>query len=644
MRVRLASYLLGSIAAFWWLISAASAQQQPSQAKLGEKTPNLTFKDDKNKTFRLYELKDKKAIVIVFLSFECPVSKSYSQPLSEIAKEFEKFGVTVWGLATNEDETPEEIAKSAKQFELAFPVFKDVRLRAAEALSADISPEVFVLDGNFILKYRGRIDDMYSERLKKHAKITEHNLRQVLAELVTGRPVSVSATRAVGCPIVRSEPAVSKTGNVTYHRDVQPILQKHCQECHRPGEVGPFSLMTYKQAVNWAQDIKDYTRRREMPPWKVSQGVPFLNERRLSDEEIQKLAAWVDGGVPAGDPKDAPLPREFPKGWQLGEPDLVLTPAEEFLVGPSGNDVFRCFVLPTRLAQDQYVAAVDVRSGNPQVVHHVLLFVDTTGAGHKLEKDAQDKEKSNPVLDEHTGQPSKYDRGPGYTRTMGVGFLPRINLTGWAPGYKPRLFPEGVGILLPKNADVVMQVHYHRNGRAEKDRTRIGLYFAKKKIEHPYQAAAIAGGSGSGPLRYLFSIPPGEERFKLDGDAWATKDFTLFSIMPHMHLLGKSVTFTMTPPDAADQKLLAIKQWDYNWQEMFFPKEPILVKAGTKFHVDAFYDNTDKNPLNPFTPPRRVTVGEQTTNEMCFVFLAGYSESRLPFLPILPLRPSGGAK
>jgi peroxiredoxin len=642
MRIRFSAGFLGVLALLW--LGPAIFAQEPSQAKLGEKMPNLTFKDDKGKTHRLYELQNKKAIAIVFLSFECPVSRSYSEPLSEIAKEFDKFGVTVWGLTTNEDETPAEVAKLGKKFDLAFPVFKDERLRAAEALKADITPEVFVLDGKFVLKYRGRIDNMYSERLKKHAKVTEYNLRQTLAEMVTGRPVSVPATQAVGCTIPREQRAVAKEGKVTYHRDVEPIVQKHCQECHRPGEVGPFSLMTYKQAVNWAQDIKDYTKRREMPPWKLSQGIAFHNERRLSDQEIKTLADWADGGTPAGDPKAAPPPRKFVDGWQLGVPDLILTPEDDFLVGPSGKDLFRCFVMPTKLTEDKYVAAVELRPGNPQVVHHVLLFVDTMGQARKLELTDQEKEQKNPVVDEHTGKPSKYDRGPGYTRTMGVGFLPKINLTGWAPGYNSRLFPEGVGIFLPKNADVVMQVHYHRNGRAEKDRTRVGLYFAKKKMDHPYQSGAVAGGAGKGPFRFFFSIPPGEERFRLDGDTWATQDFTLFSIMPHMHLLGREITLTMTPPEGKEKTLLAIKHWDYNWQEMYFLKEPMQVKAGTKFHVEAYYDNSDKNPLNPSSPPRRVTLGEQTTNEMCFVFLAGYSETRLPKLPLSPLGPPGAGE
>src|SRR5262249_30148723 len=162
---------------------------------------------------------------------------------------------------------------------------------------------------------------------------------------------------------------------------VLPILQRNCQECHRPGEVGPFSLMTYRQAVNWATDIKEYTQSRRMPPWKISEGLAFHNERRLSDHGIAVLAAWADNGTPEGNPKDAPPPVKFAEGWRLGQPDLVLTLSDDFQVGPSGNDVFRCFVLPTNLTEDKFVEAMEVRPGNPRVVHHALLFVDTAGQG-----------------------------------------------------------------------------------------------------------------------------------------------------------------------------------------------------------------------------------------------------------------------
>jgi len=631
--------MLFIVMAFLLFTNSVRAQPEPPRAKLGEKMPNLTFKDEKGKAHRLYELENQKAIVLVFLCFECPVSNSYAHPLAEIASEFGKHGVTVWGLTAGDDDTPASVAAAAKKFAIPFPVFKDDRLKAADALQADFTPEVFVLDGAFTLKYRGRIDNMYSERLKKHDKVTEHNLRQTLAELVTGRPVSVPATQAIGCKIFRETKEIAKAGDVTYHRDVEPILQKHCQQCHRPGEVGPFSLMTYKQAVNWADDIKDFTNRREMPPWKISDGMAFHNERKLTEKEIKTLADWADNGRPQGDPKHAPPPRKFTDGWQLGTPDLVLEPDGDFLLGPSGSDVFRCFVMPTELTEDKYVSAVELRPGNAQVVHHLLLFIDTMEQARKLELDSQEREKNNPVIDPHTREPSKYDRGPGYSRAMGVGFLPRGGLMGWAPGIQPRHLPEGVGFLLPKNSDVVMQVHYHRNGRAEKDRTRVGLYFAKKKIDHPFQAGPVTGGSGKGPFRYFFSIPAGEERFLLDGDTWATQDFTLINVIPHMHMLGKVIKLTMTPPEGKEELVFDIKAWDYNWQEMYTFKDPIRVKAGTKFRVEAHFDNSDKNPRNPSNPPRRVTVGEQTTNEMCFVFLGGYSDSRLPVLPLSPLGP-----
>jgi peroxiredoxin len=600
----------------------AAAQEEASSARLGQKIPNLSFRDAEGKEFRLHDVKDK-AIVLVLLSFDCPVSNSYTAPLADMVKEYGKHGVTFWGLTVNDDETPAQVAKAAREYNLNFPVFKDDKLRAARALHANVTPEVFVLDSSYVLRYRGRIDDSWSARLKKHAQVSRHDLRQALAELVSGRPVAVPATQAIGCPIVRPERNVAVTGKVTYHRDVAPLLQRHCQQCHRPGEVGPFALMTYKQAVNWADDIKDYTQKRLMPPWKPTAGPGFHNERRLADAEIATLAAWVEGGQPEGDPKDAPAPRSFPVGWQLGTPDLVLTASEDFTLGPTGNDLFRCFVLPTNLKEDVHVAAIEVRPSNPRVVHHVLNFIDTTGQGRKLELAEQTK-KPAPSAGPHARAAQSGDRGLGYTVAMGVGFVPQGGLSGWAPGSMPRYLPDGVAFPLPKNSDVIMQIHFHRNGRVERDRTQIGLYFAKQKVERPYKGGIIAGGTGVGPLRMLFAIPAAEEHFRLKGNAWATGDFTLFSVMPHMHMLGKEIHVTMTPPDGPERPLVSIKDWDYNWQETYLLKEPLRIKAGTRFHVEAVYDNSEKNPRNPYNPPRLITYGEQTTNEMCFIFLGGY--------------------
>src|SRR5262249_5237875 len=183
-------------------------------------------------------------------------------------------------------------------------------------------------DRDFVVRYRGRIDDGFAARLKKKPEVSRHDLRAALDEILAGKAVSTARTDPVGCPI--QYPGARKaTGKVTYYRDLLPVLQKRCQACHRPGEVGPFSLLTYKQAVNWADDVKSYTQSRKMPPWMPNESVPFQGERRMTDKEIATLAAWVDGGTPEGDPKDAPPPRKFADGWQLGKPDLILEPAGE---------------------------------------------------------------------------------------------------------------------------------------------------------------------------------------------------------------------------------------------------------------------------------------------------------------------------
>ncbi|HEV3203161.1 MAG TPA: redoxin domain-containing protein [Gemmataceae bacterium] len=585
------------------------AENSPSTDKIGKKIERVSLKDAEGKSFAVTDLKDKHAVVAVFISFDCPVSTSYAQVLADLHKTYQSKGVAFIGITTNDDE---DAVKHAAEYKIPFPVYKDEGKTAALAFQAEITPEAFVLDRHFILRYRGRIDNGYAARLKKNYKVTRHDLQQALDEVLANKPVSEPATLAIGCPIPRDVPGKKTSGKVTFYRDVLPILQNNCQSCHRPGEVGPFSLMTYRQAVNWAGDIKEYTQTRKMPPWKPTEGPAFLNERKMADKDIATLAAWVDEGTPEGNSQEAPPPRKFVQGWQMGKPDMVLTPGADFQVGPSGNDIFRCFVLPTNLPEDKYVTAVEVRPSNPRVVHHALLFIDASGQGRKLEQ--KDQEKGN--------NPDSLDAGPGYSSAMGVGFLPQGGLGGWAPGQLGRHLPEGSGYFLPKGSDVVMQVHYHRDGRLEKDRTQVGLYFAAKPVSKPFQGLVIGGG---GRLRF-FIIPAGASHHRIHGSLWVEQDFLLHSVMPHMHLIGTEIKVTMTPPNGPPQTLVYIPDWNYNWQESYFFKEPIPVKTGTRFEIEAYYNNSASNPNNPNSPPKRVTFGEQTTNEMCFGFLGATAD------------------
>jgi hypothetical protein len=280
----------------------------------------------------------------------------------------------------------------------------------------------------------------------------------------------------------------------------------------------------------------------------------------------------------------------------------------DFHLGATGRDHFRCYVIKTNETEDKYVTAIEVRPGNRRVVHHALLFIDTSGQGRKLEAKEQEQGKKE----------GQKDYGPGYPSAMGVGFRPAGGMGGWAPGQMARHLPDDTGYFLPKGSDVIVQLHYHRDGREADDRTKVGLYFAKKPVSRRFQSVVIPG-------RFLL-IPAGNDHYTVSGNVVVQQDCDLHSVMGHMHMLGKEVTITLHPPEGDPQTLLAIKDWDYNWLETYFFKDAIKVKAGTRLEIRGVWDNSDKNPINPNKPPRMVWNGEQTDNEMLFGFLGATSD------------------
>ena len=596
-------------------VPSSAADPQVSTDRLNKTIENFKLPASGEKTPGLRDFAGEKGTVVVFLSFDCPVSNSYAATLTELHKTYTAKGFGFLAFVPTND-TPEKITLKAKEFKLPFPVISDSNHVAADAFKAIVTPEAFVLDHNHVLRYRGRIDNHYYGRMKNNPQVTERDLKDAIEALTSGKDVPTPATRAIGCHIDPKDRKITSE-NVTYHRDVVPILQKHCQSCHRPGDVGPFALQTYKQAVAWSADIVHYTQSKDMPPWKPVAGVEFANARGLTARELDTLRVWEKAGCPEGDAKDAPAPEKFPTGWHLGEPDLVVEMTEDFQIGATGKDTYRCFVLPTGLKEDKYVVAYEVKPGNATVVHHTLNYFDTTGKARKLEAAEKNrkKEKDEP------------DHGPGYAVAMGIGFspnpvdaprpgVPPIGFVGgWAPGQLGTRFPANSGILLPKEAEIVLQVHYHRTGKPEKDRTKIGLHFAKKPVEKPWTTLAVGGMS---PLSF---IPADKAKHVEKGSAWTTADANIHSVMPHMHLLGKSVKITMTPPGGDSVVLVDIRDWDYNWQESYWFAKPLFAKAGTRFDVEAIFDNSAKNPNNPSNPPKLVRFGEDTTNEMLFGFL-----------------------
>lgn len=564
---------------------------------------------------------DAKAVVVAFLATDCPMSNGYLPALNDLAAKYAEREVKVVGVVPDPDTTAEQLAAHAKEYKLGFPLLRDPKHAAVSALGPKVTPEVVVLDDKRVVRYRGRIDDGYAGRLKPKAVVTRHDLVAAVDEVLAGQPVSVAETKAFGCPVPAPEKATAAAAPVTFYKDVLPVFQAHCQSCHRPGQVGPFSLTTYKQAARWADTSLAEIHAGRMPPWKPAPNPLLSGSRTLPAADRETLEKWVAQGMPEGDPKDAPPPKTWTEGWTLGEPDLVLEASEDSVIAPSGKDRFVVQVFPTNLPEDKDITAVEVRPGNPKVVHHTLQIVDTTGTAKKLLNAYAETDPKAP------------DRGPGYPVAMGWGFMPNPNglLGGWAPGMLPKHLPDGVAQKLPKGGDVCVQFHYHRTGKEERDRTKIGLYFAKKPATDIYRTVPVSGlipkRLSDRILQSEQVIPAGEKGYKTEKKWELVDDVTAYRVVPHMHLLGQSIELTATPPGGKEQTLIRIPAWDYNWQEQYELKEPVKLPKDTVLTVRATFDNSPSNPLNPSIPPKPVRYGEETTDEMAFVFLGVTSKS-----------------
>jgi Copper type II ascorbate-dependent monooxygenase, C-terminal domain len=416
----------------------------------------------------------------------------------------------------------------------------------------------------------------------------------------------------------------------TYHRDVAPILQKNCQECHRPGQVAPFSLLDYEQARKRADDIAHVTEERTMPPWHAltTEGGPFRGARVLNDRERKTLAEWAEAGAPEGHPKDAPPPKVWPSDWPLGPPDLVLKVSESYTLGASGPDEYRVFVFPSDLTEGRWIAAADFKPGNMKVVHHILAAYDITGNARKL--DAADKGAG------YATSGGGYGRLPG-----GIPFMPTGQLWGWAPGRRPNLSPEGTARALPAGADVLLQVHYHKSGKPETDATTIGLYFARGPVDKQIHSAYVLPPRQGLFRRPDLRIPAGESKHEVKGDLTIREDSHLLAVFPHMHLLGRDFLLTAVRPDGSRQTLIRIDDWDFNWQNPYEFLTSVALPKGTRVEMVAHFDNSAGNIRNPSKPPIEVQWGEETTDEMCIAFLQITRDAEhLKNRPVDSLRPA----
>src|SRR4051812_21877291 len=365
------------------------------------------------------------------------------------------------------------------------------------------------------------------------------------------RFISLVLIPVMGLVLVSASPPPA-AGAPTFNRDIAPILYANCVSCHRPGEVAPFSLIDYKTLKKHADDISTVTESRYMPPWKAEPGHgDFLYERRLSEPQIKLIKQWADAGAPEGNAKDLPPTPKFSEGWYLGEPDLIVKMPEAYQVAAEGRDVFRCFVIPMDLPEDKFVRAVEYRPSNRRVVHHSLLFLDTTGAARKLDE---------------------ADPGIGYGKMGGVGFVPSGGLGGWAPGVFPQPLPDGIARRLKKGSDLILQTHFHPTGKEELEQSSVGIYFCKTPPTKVMHGTMVASRK--------IDIPPGDKNYKVNASITSPIDVDLIGITPHAHLICKEMKVWANFPDGKTQDLIWIKDWDFNWQDQYIYKKPIRIPAG----------------------------------------------------------------
>jgi len=565
----------------------------------------------------LAEANKAKATVIVFLDFKCPISNRYVPILNSLAERYQGKGV-VFAAVICDEEKPEELERHMREFRTNFPVYYDPQHLVSTHFVAHVTPQAFLLDSNRILKYFGAIDDQYQDRTTRLKEVRSPHLVEALDQVLAGKAVSVKHTQAIGCPLNRVKKPEKTEGIVTFHRDVQPILQTRCQVCHRPGDVAPFPLMTFAEALNWADDIKEYVASRRMPPWPITGGVAMKNDIGLSAAQIATIVKWVDEGCPKGNPADAPKPAEFPSRdtWEgPTPPDLVFKLPETFHLAPRGEDHYRTVVFPMNNTEELYVTKTQFIPGNKRIVHHSLAFYDGTG----IVLDAQKRlGKSKPSKPENA---ETEDYGPGYESGMGLGFIPNPlatknkdnrggNLSGWVPGQVSITNPDGVNSVLPPDSNVFMQIHYQRTGRPETDSgSRLAIWLSKSKLEK-YGTSYIADTS-------FRMIPTGMSEFKSTGARVVSEDCHMWFISPHMHLLGKEFRVWHQAKGASERKLLLeLNNWDFNWQSAYFLKDPYFMEKGSTIHAEARFDNSSRNPSNPNMPSKTVFLGESTSDEM----------------------------
>lgn len=547
--------------------------------RIGEKLEDVRLQDLEGKAVQLLDYHTEEVLVICYTGLGCPISGRYSPRLEKLSSEFADDGVRFVGISANPHSGLEEIAKEMDELGVTFPVLKDADQALTRQLDAKTTTEVFVVDKDRVIRYRGMVDDQYAVGVQR-AKPKYRYLERAVKSVLKGRLPHIQRTAAPGCLITRAKAPAKPSERVTYSAHIARIVQDNCQGCHRPKQIGPFPLTTYEEVSGWSAMIYNVLEEKRMPPWNADPEFDsvFVNQRSLSKGDKDLLMSWIVDGMPRGNPDADPAEKTWPKRWRIGKPDKTYSMRQQFVVPKEGVVEYQYFVIPTNFPEDKWIKAMECRSGAADVVHHILAFI-------------QDPKK--PVNNARLGLEDGY-------------------LCAQVPGDTPSIFPEGYAKRLPAGSNIILQLHYTTNGKQRRDRSSIGLVFADEPAEREVLTRGI--------YNLEFEIPAGAANHEVRSSHTFKKPVEIFALYPHMHFRGKDFTYVAHLPDGTERKLLSVSRYDYNWQEGYILKESIILPADTELECIAHFDNSDNNFANPdSTVP--VHFGEQTWEEMMIGYM-----------------------
>ena len=568
-----------------WLKFAFAVALTLMLASLGKATAqvdgfDLVSTDGEKLSVKAVEATDKVELtVLYFTGIQCPLAKLYTPRVNALAQEYSK-STRFFGISSNRQDSAEEFKEFITAHKIAFPCGKDFNNVVADRLDVKRTPEVIVLDKEFKIRYRGRIDDQYEPGISRNS-VKRRDLKIAIDELLAGKKVSQPSTEPEGCLLGRVKKPVEKP-TVTYASQISRIFQKNCVECHRTGEIAPFVLDDYEESVGWGDMIVETIDNRRMPPWHADPNHgTFLNQRGLSDADKELVRQWVKEGTPFGDAADLPEKQNFTVGWQLPRvPDLVVEMRKKpFTVPADGTVDYQYFVVDPKFKEDKWVSAVEVVPGNRSVVHHSIVFI----------------------------------RPRDGTELPDIGWL-----GAYVPGQTGIEFDPTRARFIPAGSKLVFQQHYTPNGTQQTDITKVGLIFADSdEVTHELQTYMA--------IDREFEIKPNDPAHKVNTRLKRfPKNGTLLSIAPHMHFRGKSFTAKMELKKSSKLEnkkdvLLNVPEYDFNWQHIYQFSQPIPLADVRSITAEIVFDNSAANPFNP-DPEEYVTWGDQTWEEMAIGF------------------------